>query len=123
VALALAVILGLSDPVLNAARGLAGQGPIILVVDDGWAAARDWPGRQAAMADLLDQAARQGRPVLLTGTAPTGGAVPDLQVTRAEEARSRPCAGTEAVPGIARHAGAPDRRGGGGWAPTGEVVG
>jgi len=89
VALAVAVIFGLSDPVLNAARGLGGQGPVIIVVDDGWAAARNWTGRQAAMAGLLDQAAREGRPVLLTGTAPTGGAVPDLQVTRAEEARSR----------------------------------
>lgn len=89
VALALAVIIGLSDPVLNAARGLGGQGPVIVVVDDGWAAARDWSGRQAAMVGLLDQAAREGRPVLLTGTAPTGGPVPDLQVTRAEDARSR----------------------------------
>jgi hypothetical protein len=46
VALALAVILGLSDPVLNAARGLAARGRS----PDRrrrWAAARDWPGRQA----------------------------------------------------------------------------
>ena len=124
VALAVAVIFGLSDPVLNAARGLGGQGPVIVVVDDGWAAARDWAGRQAAMAGLLDQAAREGRPVLLTGTAPTGGAVPDLQVTRAEEARTRalalepkPWAGDRAAT-LERLTGALQRTG----VPAGEVV-
>jgi len=124
IALALAVILGLSDPMLNATRGLAGQGPVILAVDDGWAAARDWAGRQAAMADLLDQAARQGRPVLLVSTAPTGDAVPDPQVTRAEEARTRALA-IEPKPWPADRAAALERLNGAAaltGLPAGEVV-
>lgn len=124
IVLAIAVIVGLSDPIFNATRGLAGQGPVVIVVDDGWAAARNWAGRQAAMAGLLDTAAREGRPVLLTGTAPIDGTLPDLQVTRAEEARSRalalepkPWAGDRAAT-LGRLTAAMERTGG----PAGEVV-
>src|ERR687884_138094 len=45
-ALTALVILGLAHPLLNPSTRLAGSGPLVLVVDDGWAAARDWPARQ-----------------------------------------------------------------------------
>src|SRR3712207_593391 len=41
------VILGLARPVWGPAGGIGGQGPLLLVVDDGWAAAADWPARTA----------------------------------------------------------------------------
>ena len=69
--LAALVILAVAHPLLNPQPRLASTGPIILVVDDGWAAAHDWPARQAALAELLAQAEREDRQVVLVTTAPT----------------------------------------------------
>src|SRR5437763_14378896 len=49
--LAAMVILALAHPLLNPRAHLGGTGPIALVVDDGWAAARDWSRRQTAAID------------------------------------------------------------------------
>lgn len=73
------VIVGLAQPVLQAGGALAGSGLVLLVVDDGWAAATDWPRRMAAADAVLDRAARAGRAVALLTTAPDGdGAAPKL---------------------------------------------
>ncbi|MFV3074668.1 DUF4159 domain-containing protein [Niveispirillum fermenti] len=69
--LAALVILALSRPLLNPAASLPGGGPLLLVVDNGWAAGRDWPARLSAMDGLIDQADRQGRSVVLLPTAPS----------------------------------------------------
>ena len=66
-----AVILAVAHPLLNAGSDLRGHGPLVLVIDDGWAAARDWPARQTMMIDLMDQAARRDRPVIVVTTAAT----------------------------------------------------
>ncbi len=64
------VIAGLAGPVLNADRGvLPGGGGVLLVVDDGWASAADWPARLAAAGRVLDRAERAGRAVSLLATA------------------------------------------------------
>ena len=68
-ALAVAVILAAAQPLLNAATGLRGAGPLVLVIDDGWAAAGNWRGRRTAMANLIDQAERTDRPVVVVTTA------------------------------------------------------
>src|SRR5215471_15987760 len=47
--LAALVIGAVAHPLLNPRAHLAATGPILLVVDDGWAAARDWPMRQASL--------------------------------------------------------------------------
>ena len=65
------IILALAHPLANPGAKLSGAGPLVLVVDDGWAAARNWPARQAAMADILDRAEREERPVMVLSTAPT----------------------------------------------------
>jgi Domain of unknown function (DUF4159)/Aerotolerance regulator N-terminal len=70
VTLAALVILAAAHPLLNPQARLAATGPIILVIDDGWAAARDWPARQAAVSDILAQADREDRRVVLVTTAP-----------------------------------------------------
>src|SRR5215469_574684 len=70
--LAALVILGAAHPLLNPRAHLPGVGPLILVVDDGWAAASDWPARQAALGDLLAEAERETRQVVLVTTAPSG---------------------------------------------------
>ncbi len=64
------IILGAAHPVLNANKQIAEDGPLILIVDDGWASARHWTKRQTAFANLMDQAERQNRAVAVITTAP-----------------------------------------------------
>ena len=63
------IIVGLAGPVLDAATGLPGTGPMLLVIDDGWAAAPDWSARITAAQSALDRAERAGRNVALLTTA------------------------------------------------------
>jgi hypothetical protein len=65
------VILGLARPVLNAGQGPGGTGPLLLVMDDGWASGPDWPARLAAAEEALAEADRAGREVRLLATAPS----------------------------------------------------
>ncbi|TCZ64482.1 DUF4159 domain-containing protein [Roseicella aquatilis] len=66
------VILGLARPVLGPGLGgAAGEGTLLLAVDDGWAAAGDWPARMAAAGSALERAGREGRRAALLATAPT----------------------------------------------------
>jgi Domain of unknown function (DUF4159)/Aerotolerance regulator N-terminal len=84
------VILALAHPLLNPRARLAGSGPLVIAVDDGWGAAARWPERQTTLIQLVDQAQREERRVVLLGTAPMPGAVapPTLSVQRAEDARA-----------------------------------
>ena len=88
--LAALVIFALARPLLNPSAQLAGGGPILLVMDDGWAAAPAWRERQQAMENALDRADRAGRPVmLLTTAAPAGGEPLEAsKLLRAQDARS-----------------------------------
>ena len=70
------VVVGLAGPVLNAATGLPGSGPMLLVVDDGWTSAPDWASREQAMSAALDAAERANRPVILLTTARTESDTP-----------------------------------------------
>jgi hypothetical protein len=88
--LAALVIFAVAHPLLNPQTRLAATGPIILVVDDGWAAARDWPARQAALNDLLAEAEREDRQVVLVTTAQAASDEPPpaLRPIRATDARA-----------------------------------
>ena len=83
------IILALAHPLLNPNATLAGNGPLVLAVDNGWTAARHWDERRAALDRLIDQAEREGRRVVLVGTAPPPGeaAPPPLSVLRPTDAR------------------------------------
>ncbi len=85
------VILGLARPVLGPGVGAGGDGPLLLVVDDGWAAAADWPDRMAVAGAALDRAARGGQRAALLATAPTETAEPPrvLGPMPAEDLRAR----------------------------------
>ncbi len=63
-------IVGLAGPVLNAGGRLAGKGPLLLVVDNGWASGTDWPTRIAAAQAVAARADRAGRKIALLATAP-----------------------------------------------------
>src|SRR5271169_5224000 len=88
-ALTALVIVATAHPLLNPQARLASTGPILVIVDDGWAAARDWPARQSALADLLAEAEREDRQVVLLAPAPpvTNEPAP-LAPIRAADARA-----------------------------------
>lgn len=58
-----AAIIAFAGPVLNPEQRQPGTGPLLVVFDASWADARDWPRRIDRATALLDEAARQGRPV------------------------------------------------------------
>ena len=70
--LATAVILAIADPVLNPRAGsLNGSGPLVLVIDNGWASATDWERRVETASTLIDDAESADLPVSITFTADT----------------------------------------------------
>jgi len=60
-----AAILAFARPVLNPTAELGGQGPVLVLMDAGWASAPDWEARRARAAEALDQAERADRPAIL----------------------------------------------------------
>jgi hypothetical protein len=88
--LAALVIVALAHPLLNPQTRLAGTGPVALVIDDDWAAARDWSQRQAAALELLAETEREDRQVVLLTTAPLASdqPFPPLAAIRAADARA-----------------------------------
>ncbi|WP_343038894.1 BatA domain-containing protein [Paracoccus aestuariivivens] len=77
-----ALILGFAGPIWKPAPEQAGQGPLMVVMDAGWAAAPDWPQRQARALRALDRAAANGQPAaLLVADGQTEGALPFVPAT------------------------------------------
>ena len=65
------LILAVSHPLYAPGRvGTLSSQPLLLVVDDSWAAAKDWDKRGEIMAEILDGAASAGAPVTLATTTP-----------------------------------------------------
>jgi hypothetical protein len=88
-----AVIIGFAGPVLNPSTrlGPAGVGPVLILMDQGWASAPDWAARKAAALAAVDEAAQADRPVILWQAA--SGAVPGslpAQAVRAVLEAARP---------------------------------
>ena len=116
------VILALARPVLDAGSTLAGSGPVLLVMDNGWASAGDWPRRMQAAEAVLDRAERAGRQAALLATAPDGaGAAPQVDGADAGRRSARQAGGAASRALAARSRGrrcraagvAPSRRRGG----------
>src|ERR1041385_1321720 len=76
------LILALADPLLGRSPKLAANGPLVLVVDNGWTAARDWDARQDVMTNLLRSAG--GRRVAFI---PTAAPAPSGLLNEGEAAR------------------------------------
>ncbi|HYK81427.1 MAG TPA: BatA domain-containing protein, partial [Micropepsaceae bacterium] len=64
-------IFALSEPLYDPTPVARGNGPLVLVVDNGWPSAAQWQARQAAMQRGLTGAPRDNRPVLIVATAET----------------------------------------------------
>lgn len=70
IAAAALIILALAEPLMNATRTLSrSDGALILVVDNGWAAAHRWDERREEMRGLIEDARRADVPVILAPTA------------------------------------------------------
>ena len=64
-----AAILAFARPVLNPEAGQDGEGPLLVLMDGGWASAPDWGRRQTYLDGVLTRAERDGRPVALISIA------------------------------------------------------
>jgi hypothetical protein len=78
------VITALAAPSIGQSTKIGGSGPIVLFVDNDWPAAQSWKDRQAAIADLLADAAHENRPVAIVPT--TGPTPPVVTLLDAGEA-------------------------------------
>jgi hypothetical protein len=116
------LIVGLARPVLDAGARLPGNGPVLLVIDDGWASAADWARRMAAADSALDRAERAGRPAALLATAAmdSGAAPAATQPMPVAELRPRLAALRPKPWGIDRAAAAAALRD---WASAGRAGG
>ena len=59
------IILGLAGPLLNPQSTSIKRSDLLILLDGGWAAARDWQAHQFLLDRVLNQAARDGRPVAI----------------------------------------------------------
>jgi len=92
------IIVALARPIMNPQQELAGDAPLLLVLDDGWAAAEGWDRHLLALDDILAEAERAGVAVRLLTTAPAADGSPPAvgALTTAAEARAR-------LPGLSPH--------------------
>lgn len=67
------VIIALAQPVLNAAKGITGNGAVRIVMDNGWASAQNWQRQMATAEEILAKAGREGREAYILLTAPRIG--------------------------------------------------
>ena len=83
-ALAALVIIALAGPILNAPPQTPRTEPILIVVDDTYAAAHNWRARRSAMLTAAAQAEQNDRDIYLLPTAPTLDGAPLNPMTGAE---------------------------------------
>lgn len=102
--LAALAILAAAGPVLDSTPSKV-DGPVLIVLDNGWASAKDWSRRRDAMEGLVEAAARAGRAVAILPTAEPadGRGVAATRLMAASEAR-------QAIGALAPHPWAVDRR-------------
>jgi len=67
--LAAFVITAMAGPVLypNASQ-IGGEGPVLIVVDDGWASGQDWENRRDTALQVISEAQESGRTIILQST-------------------------------------------------------
>jgi len=74
------LITGAATPVYNPQSAMPSNGPMVVIVDDGWASAADWKARVGYLEDLVAQADRQDRGIILLTTAtPVAPRIPGIQ--------------------------------------------
>jgi len=92
-AVAALVILAMAGPIWRALAGGGDKGPLLIVLDDGWAAAPDWERRIALAQEQAEAAAKAERPVAL---APLSLGAQEIALTDGEAVQARLAALTPA---------------------------
>jgi hypothetical protein len=69
------IIIALADPYLNPNTQAPTKSAVVIVVDNGWAAAARWDDRVGAMQTLAAEAERDGRPLVVVPTALNDAAI------------------------------------------------
>ncbi|MCP5083066.1 MAG: DUF4159 domain-containing protein [Alphaproteobacteria bacterium] len=65
------LIVALAQPVLNKTLPIsAGKGPLLVVVDDGWASAKDWQRRMNVLQEIVEAAEQNARLISIQTTTP-----------------------------------------------------
>ena len=85
--LATLIILAVAHPLLNPAAEFRGTGPVVLVIDNDWTSGRNWNARRQLMLDLIEQAEREQRGVMLLPTAASASPPAAPKLLRAADAR------------------------------------
>ena len=102
------VIVAMAGPIWNALARQAASGPLLMVLDDGWAAAPSWERRAAYARAALEAATRAGRLVAL---APMSQGGMELAAARRAARRGSPArAGAGPLRAAAHGDAAADRR-------------
>ncbi len=83
--LAALLIFAVSQPFLQP-KGTATLPPghRLVVIDNGWTSASNWPARRDFLLQVLEQARADGSPVTLLGTAPVNGTLSDIKLPARE---------------------------------------
>ena len=88
-AIATLVILALAGPILNPREAqISGDGPLVIVIENGWASGAQFQDMRSTADTLIDEAASAGQPIILAETAPMA-ATPAFGPFDAEQARER----------------------------------
>ena len=87
-AMAALLIFAVAHPILNRST-ITNQssGPLLLIIDDGWAAAKSWSKRQEVLTNILDEARAANRIVTIATTVPTSPPL-TLKASSASDAQS-----------------------------------
>ncbi len=82
------IIFAAARPLLHADAEAGGDGPVVIVIDNGWAAADRWDVRRDIAVSIAERAARAGRQIVVLPTAaPADGGAITVQSLGPEEAR------------------------------------
>ena len=96
VILAALIILALARPVVHPDREqLTGTGPLLVIVDNGWASATHWDARQTMLSAMIERAERGARAILIV---PTAGAQNETLAPMSPEKAREAAAGLAPLP-------------------------
>ncbi|MEQ8825929.1 MAG: DUF4159 domain-containing protein [Filomicrobium sp.] len=85
------VILALAEPILNPDKqtNISGNGPLVIVVDNGWSSSSNWAERKDMVERLITTAELQSRPVLILPTAGLKQTPPKIEAPNAARTTAR----------------------------------